>query len=55
MALPPQRTFLLPILEIAAQAEHRLEYKDFLEALKSLLLLGDADLQERTPSGSIAG
>lgn len=53
MALPSQQTFLRPILEIAAQAEKALAYKDILTGLKPLLSLSDADLQERTPSGAL--
>ena len=53
MALPPQRAFLRPILEIAAQSGEALTYKDILAKLIPLLLLSDADLQERTPNGAL--
>ena len=52
MALPPQRAFLRPILEIAAQAQTRLSYKEILGELIPLLSLSDDDLQERTPHGA---
>lgn len=52
MALPPQRAFLRPILEITAKAEKRLSYKEILDELIPLLSLSDDDLQERTPHGA---
>ncbi|MCY3691045.1 MAG: restriction endonuclease [Chloroflexota bacterium] len=53
MALPPQRAFLRPILEITAKAEMRLSYKEILAELIPLLSLNDDDLQERTPHGAL--
>ncbi len=53
MALPPQRAFLRPILEITAKAEKRLSYKEILDELIPLLSLSDDDLQERTPHGAL--
>ena len=53
MALPPQRAFLRPILEITATAETRLSYKEILAELIPLLSLSDDDLQERTPHGAL--
>ena len=52
MALPPQRAFLRPILEITSNAESRLAYREILDALIPLLSLSDDDLQERTPHGA---
>ena len=53
MALPPQREFLRPILEITAQAEQRLSYREILTELTPLLSLSNDDLQERTPHGAL--
>ncbi len=53
MALPPQRAFLRPILDIAAQSERRLAYKDIIEGLILSLSLSDGDLLERTPRGAL--
>ena len=53
MALPPQRAFLRPILEITAEAGMRLSYKEILAELIPLLSLSDDDLQERTPHGAL--
>lgn len=53
MALPPQRNFLRPILEIAAQSGEALAYKDIRAGLIPLLALSDTDLQERTRSGAL--
>lgn len=53
MALPPQRAFLRPILEITAKAKKRLSYKEILDELIPLLSLSDDDLQERTPHGAL--
>lgn len=52
MALPPQRAFLRPILEITSNAESRLAYKEILAELIPLLSLSDDDLRERTPHGA---
>ena len=53
MALPPQRAFLRPILEITAKAEKRLSYKEILDELIPLLTLSGDDLQEKTPHGAL--
>ena len=53
MALPPQRSFLRPILEITAKSEKRLSYKEILAELIHLLSLSNDDLQERTPHGAL--
>ena len=53
MPLPPQRAFLRPILEVTAQAEKPLSYKEILAELIPLLSFSDDDLQERTPHGAL--
>ena len=53
MALPPQRNFLRPILEIAAQSGEAMAYKDILAGLIPFLLLSDTDLLERTRGGEL--
>ena len=54
MALPLQRTFLRPILQIAANdAERRLSYEEILTELIPMLALSEEDLRERTPHGAL--
>ena len=54
MALPLQRTFLLPILQITANdAERRLSYQEILTELIPMLALSEEDLRERTPYGAL--
>ena len=54
MALPLQRTFLRPILQIAANdAERRLSYQEILTELIPMLALSEEDLGERTPRGEL--
>jgi len=52
MALPPQRAFLRPILEITAKNAGRLSYKEILAELVPMLSLDEEGLQERTPHGA---
>ena len=53
MALPLQREFLRPILQITDTAPGRLSYKEILAELVPLLSLSDDDLAERTPRGAL--
>ena len=54
MALPLQREFLRPILQITANdAERRLSYKEIFAELIPTLALSEEDLRERTPYGAL--
>ena len=54
MALPLQREFLRPILQITANdAERRLSYKEIFAELIPTLALSEEDLRERTPHGAL--
>ena len=53
MALPLQRTFLRPILQITANSNTRLSYSQILGELIPTLSLSEEDLQERTPYGAL--
>ena len=53
MALPPQRNFLRPVLQITANSERELLYREILAEAIPMLALSEEDLRERTPHGEL--
>ena len=51
MAVPSQQTFLRPVLQITADSEGGLPYREILEEAMPMLALSEEDLQERTSRG----
>ena len=51
MAVPSQQTFLRPVLQITADSEGGLPYREILEEAVPMLALTEEDLQERTSRG----